>query len=548
MSLRTVYGNDHSENGWPMVDAESCEWITVPGTDVSLQIQSGWPLQILRAWAADWNAYVEPLRDADSACWTEGNSVATSNHLSGTAEDLNWQNHDFHVSYDGFTPEQIATVREMLDFYENSVFWGQDWGEQGIGPFDCMHSQLNGDTYQNPHTGDFISRKIRANGYSTFRRGDTVPPPELSRADRYAVAIIAEGRRRSITDRGMKIAISVALVESNLRMYANTAVPDSLNYPHDAVGSDHDSIGLFQQRSPMWGGPECLMNPACSAGLFYDRLVAMDYNNPGRSPGSFAADIQRPAARYRGRYDERYPEASDLFDRLAPLPPGPAPPTLPEEGFLMALTPKQQQEIYDVLCKPRVSSSPLRHLGEGTRGNIGAFIGWMDGNEHVQYVELLARLGSRDSITLLHEIAGADPTQYPDRQWDRRLAQGILDRLAAGADPAPTVRGEVVAPPPAPQPSTAWIDELKDFIRDTIANQPAPPAPPAPEPQIVYTPAPQPPTVIPDEPTEQSTGQLIGKTYDALQSLRLADALPIEERAPLAALIAVLTTKNGSQL
>lgn len=32
MSLRTVYGNDTSENGWPMVDTGSCQWVTVPGT------------------------------------------------------------------------------------------------------------------------------------------------------------------------------------------------------------------------------------------------------------------------------------------------------------------------------------------------------------------------------------------------------------------------------------------------------------------------------------------------------------------------------------
>jgi hypothetical protein len=51
-------------------------------------------------------------------------------------------------------------------------------------------------------------------------------------------------------------------------------------------------------------------------------------------------------------------------------------------------------------------------------------------------------------------------------------------------------------------------------------------------------------------PVEQggTTGQVIGRAYDALQELRLADALPIEDRAPLAALIAVLQTKNGSDV
>lgn len=164
---RVVYGNAFSENGWPMVNSDECTWVTVPGTSVSLQIQNGQPLAILRAFAADFNAYVEPLRDPDSACWTPTNSVPTSNHLSGTACDFNWNDHPFQVSYAGFSSRETATVRELLDFYEQTVFWGQDWQS----PKDAMHFQVGYNTYQNPHTADFIARKIRADGFSTFRRG-----------------------------------------------------------------------------------------------------------------------------------------------------------------------------------------------------------------------------------------------------------------------------------------------------------------------------------------------------------------------------------------
>jgi putative chitinase len=174
MANRTVYGLTHSSNGWPMVDGGSCTWVNVPGTNVTLQIQNGWPLAILRAFAADFNAYVEPLRDPDSACWTATNSVASSNHLSGTAMDLNWNSHPFQVANAGFDAAKIATLRELLDFYEGTVFWGNDWTD----PKDAMHFQLsslanggNINTYGNPAVGDFIARKIRADGYSTFRRG-----------------------------------------------------------------------------------------------------------------------------------------------------------------------------------------------------------------------------------------------------------------------------------------------------------------------------------------------------------------------------------------
>lgn len=166
MGFRTVYGNTISENGWPMVDEGSCTWVSIPGTDVTLEIQNGQPLQILRAFAADFHAFVQPLRDADSACWTLTNSVSTSNHLSGTACDFNWNSHEFRVR-GTFTPDQLARLRALLDWYEGTIFWGGDWTD----PVDEMHFQLGYNTYGNPATADFIKRKIRADGYSTYQRG-----------------------------------------------------------------------------------------------------------------------------------------------------------------------------------------------------------------------------------------------------------------------------------------------------------------------------------------------------------------------------------------
>ena len=168
MAQRVVYGNSIGEDGWPMVDEGSCNWVTVPGTSppVSLEIQVGQPTAILRAWVADINAYVENVTDPDTACWTPTNSVATSNHLSGTAVDISWNRHPFQVR-DTYNAGQRATIRELLDFYEGTVYWGGDWNS----PIDEMHYQMGYDTYGSSHTADFIARKIRQDGYSTFRRG-----------------------------------------------------------------------------------------------------------------------------------------------------------------------------------------------------------------------------------------------------------------------------------------------------------------------------------------------------------------------------------------
>ena len=172
MGFRTVYGNTKSENGWPMIDTASCEWVVVPGTNppVKLQLATGAPSVIMRAYAADVNAYVEKLRDGDSAGWTLTNSVGTSNHLAGTAMDLDWDDHTFRVSYAGFNQAQIASMREILAFYEGLMFWGQDWDD----PKDAMHHQMGYNTFGSPKLADFIQRKIRSDGFSTFKRGETV--------------------------------------------------------------------------------------------------------------------------------------------------------------------------------------------------------------------------------------------------------------------------------------------------------------------------------------------------------------------------------------
>ncbi|QBJ00199.1 lysin A [Mycobacterium phage Pharaoh] len=163
-----------SENGWrpPWVGQDMLQWSEIPGAPgVSMQFMKGWPLVVMRAFAADFHAYVQPLRDADCACYTPTNSVSTSNHLNGTAMDLRWQSHAFHVR-GTFTPAEMRVLRELLDFYEKIIYWGGDWQD----PIDEMHFQMGYGTWNNPRVGDFILRKIRPDGFSTFRRGDTPTP------------------------------------------------------------------------------------------------------------------------------------------------------------------------------------------------------------------------------------------------------------------------------------------------------------------------------------------------------------------------------------
>lgn len=97
----------------------------------------------------------------------------------------------------------------------------------------------------------------------------------------HAVTIVEVGIAEKIPARGWTVALATAMQESGLRNYANDnaaypGVEESLTYPHDAVGHDHDSLGLFQQRWPSWGSMSELMDPATAAKKFYDALEKVD--------------------------------------------------------------------------------------------------------------------------------------------------------------------------------------------------------------------------------------------------------------------------------
>lgn len=63
----------------------------------------------------------------------------------------------------------------------------------------------------------------------------------------------AQGYSKAETRRAARLAIMCCMTESNLWQYANHNVPESLSIPHEQVGSDHASVGLYQQQVPSWG-------------------------------------------------------------------------------------------------------------------------------------------------------------------------------------------------------------------------------------------------------------------------------------------------------
>lgn len=168
------------ENGWPECSPSDCETLTIPGTPLRLLIQRGQPHAILQAFFRDVNEYIEPANNArgysDEGSWTEDNSVYTSNHKGATAVDWNWSDHPVKIKDAGWNGsviipgDQVPEMRRLLAFYEGMVYWGNDWKSF----IDSMHFQMGYNTYGRENfdrVHSFIQRKIRADGFSTYRRG-----------------------------------------------------------------------------------------------------------------------------------------------------------------------------------------------------------------------------------------------------------------------------------------------------------------------------------------------------------------------------------------
>ncbi len=136
----------------------------------------------------------------------------------------------------------------------------------------------------------------------------------------HAATIIQVGRARGFADQGIVVALSTALQESRLRIYANDGlggdlaadqegVAASLRLPHKAVGSDHGSLGIFQQQWPWWGSMRDLMDPATSAGLFFNALAQVpDWQ---KLPVAVAAQLVQHSA-----YPDAYADDEPLARRL----------------------------------------------------------------------------------------------------------------------------------------------------------------------------------------------------------------------------------------
>jgi hypothetical protein len=514
---RVIYGNTHSSNGWPMVDEGSCTWVDIPGTNptVRIQIQNGQPLQILRAFVADINAYVEHVRDADTACWTAGNAVSTSNHLSGTAVDIDWELHPFRVPDAGWSRDQLGEIRRIQEFYEGTVFHGNDWTD----PKDSMHFQLaslaNGgdiDTFNNPHTQDFINRKIRPDGFSTYRRGGQAGPPSGPTVMTVPLTPLPNGRWTSPSP-----------AWAHLINRESGGNPTIIQQIIDVNSGGNEAEGLFQITPRTWRAHNGTEFAPCarSASPQQQAIVAARIFTRNPSGSDWGAGLP-------GRED-----AHQLAAGLVPI-------TVQGEDDDMFTDDDRAalRFVREELSKKFGSRSPLRGLDEGLVDTLAGMDLYTNGDSHWQAVRAAAKLGHPGSLARLQEIATADPSRYPDRQEDAKLAQAILADLAT-AQPTPEAR-TVAAPGNTREladayAETARLREENARLREENAQLKAAPASVAIE------------NFNSAQTSSGTTGQTVAQLVDSVEAwTEKALAMDTKQKAALNSSLEVLKLPKGS--
>jgi len=162
-----------------------------------------------------------------------------------------------------------------------------------------------------PATGDELAPLVDAIESCTPER----PIVTIAGLDAMQVAhartIVTVGLVLGVPKRALVIALVAAVQESSLRNLANPVYPESFSLTTEGVGTDHDSLGIFQQRpSTGWGRVQDLMVPQIAAERFYRALVAV----PGWQTMVISAAAQ---AVQRSAYPDAYAHHETLSLRIA---------------------------------------------------------------------------------------------------------------------------------------------------------------------------------------------------------------------------------------
>ncbi|NKY43594.1 C40 family peptidase [Nocardia cerradoensis] len=141
---------------------------------------------------------------------------------------------------------------------------------------------------------------------------------------------VAIGKQRRAPESVIIAELAAMITESTLRNLANSNLPESLSFPNDGVGADHDSVGPHQMRVSVWGrvGIATLMNAAYQINWFYDQAATITSAASMTSAElAQAVEVSAPNA-YAGQLDL----ARRLYAMFADIDPGALPAAEPGQS------------------------------------------------------------------------------------------------------------------------------------------------------------------------------------------------------------------------
>lgn len=190
-------------------------------------------------WGAQtWAEHANHVHLASSALGLSGSAVGDAGMLGNAALAVT---HFLRDKAAGIFDLAMKPVSAVVDKMLPSD--GPGFNKMPKGVFDTVRDAAR----------SFIVGKADSADAASSSSGATSLGPLGGNADAYAREIFRSAMEHGFGKEGAAIGVATSIVETGLKMYANSNVPASLAFPHDAVGSDHDSDGLFQQREQGWG-------------------------------------------------------------------------------------------------------------------------------------------------------------------------------------------------------------------------------------------------------------------------------------------------------
>lgn len=150
-----------SQNGYKAKDFSLIDVFTVPTTSIKVSLRKGDVATVLLELMRRYHTEVEPLKPADTGGYNPRSIIGrtvVSNHASGTAVDLRWNDHPLGTS-GTFTTQERAAIERILTDMEGVVRWGGNY----TGRKDEMHFEVIAPLSK---VSD-LARRIRAGTYKS---------------------------------------------------------------------------------------------------------------------------------------------------------------------------------------------------------------------------------------------------------------------------------------------------------------------------------------------------------------------------------------------